>query len=526
MSTTDRLIKDIVRERHFHFRLFIEGIVVGIFAGGVIALFRYLLTASEIYRPMLYEVVANAFQTGNYFLPLAYGTFFLVAAWLLMKIVQNEPMCSGSGIPQLKGILMGKMSMKWASVLFFKLIGGVLAISAGLSLGREGPSVQMGACVGQGVSRSVIRTRYEERILMTAGAGAGLAAAFNAPLAGVIFGLEELQKSFSPMVLMASITAAVTATTVTQLIFGGEPVFHMGDLAVFPLSLYGLLIALGLFIGFLGRAFNKSLLFSLEAYERLKITGIYKPLLPLVMAAGLGFILPDILGGGSVLVDTLSANWCPLYFLCLLFLGKFIFTCLSFGSGVPGGIFLPMLVLGACGGSIFSNILVTYDILPTVYAGDIIVFGMAAYFAAVVKSPVTASVLIMEMTGSFQHLLALICVSMTAYLVADLTGGKPVYEELLNRSLIIKKRLGEAVSGRRVALELVISSGSRADKALLKELALPPQTTIVDIKRGLQRISPRDDIRLYAGDYIYLLANDTDISRLKKLMEKEKLPER
>lgn len=526
MSTTDRLIKDIVRERHFHFRLFIEGIVVGIFAGGTIALFRYLLTASEIYRPMIYDTVAKAAHNGDYLVPMAYGSFFLLAAWLLMKIVHNEPMCSGSGIPQLKGVLTGKMSMKWASVLLSKLAGGVLAIGAGLSLGREGPSVQMGACVGQGVSRSVIRTRYEERILMTAGAGAGLAAAFNAPLAGVIFGLEELQKSFSPVVLMASITAAVTATTVTQLIFGGEPVFHIGALEVFPLSLYGLLIALGLFVGLLGRAFNKSLLFSLESYDRLNIKGIYKPLVPLLMASALGFVLPDILGGGSVLVDSLSANWYPLYFLIILLLGKFVFTCISFGSGVPGGIFLPMLVLGACGGSVFSHVLVAYGVLSAVYAGDIIVFSMAAYFSAVVKSPVTASVLIMEMTGSFQHLLALICVSMTAYLVADLTGGKPIYDELLNRSLKLKKQMGEAVSGRRVALELVISSGSQADKSLLKDLALPSQTTIVDIKRGLQRISPRDDTRLYAGDYIYLLANDTDISGLKKLMEKENLPER
>lgn len=529
MATTERLIKDITRERRFHFRLFIEGIIVGVFAGCVIALFRYLLGASEILRPLIYNMVADSFVAGDYSLPLLYIVTFVIIGWLLMKIVQNEPMCTGSGIPQIKGILMGRMNMRWLSVLVSKLIGGVLAIGAGLSLGREGPSVQLGACVGQGVSRRFIRTRYEERILMTAGSGAGLAAAFNAPLAGVIFGLEELHKSFSPVLLMASITAAVTATTVTQVIFGAGPVFHIGDLAIFPLNMFGILILLGAFIGLLGRIFNPSLLFSMNTYDRLGLRGIKRPLLPLLLAAALGFILPDILGGGNRLVDALSHNWYPLYFLIILFVGKFLFTMVCFGSGVPGGIFLPMLVLGAAGGAVFGSVMASCGILPYLYVGDIIVFGMAAYFAAVVKSPITGSVLIMEMTGSFHHLLALICVSMTAYLVADLTGGKPVYEELLNRAIRLKEKahgIGASSSGRRIAMELVVSSGSVVDKALIKDIKWPEQTVVVDIKRGLQRINPMDDARLYAGDFVYLLTNDTDISILKEMIEKESTPKR
>ncbi|ORU01065.1 Chloride channel protein [Anaerovibrio sp. JC8] len=499
---------------------------MGVGAGGVIALFRYLLGLSDKWRPDVYKMVADSFRQGDYGIPVLYLAVFLIIAWLLMKIVHNEPMCTGSGIPQIKGILMGRMNMRWLSVLVSKLIGGVLAIGSGMSLGREGPSVQLGACVGQGVSRSVIRTRYEERILMTAGSGAGLAAAFNAPLAGVIFGFEEMSKSFSPVVLMASVTAAVTATTVSQVIFGAGPVFHIGDLEIFPLNMFGILIVLGIYIGLLGRIFNPSLLFSMNAYDRLGLSGIKRPLLPLLLAAGLGFVLPEILGGGNLLVDALSTNYYPLYFIILLFVGKFIFTMLCFGSGVPGGIFLPMLVLGAAGGAVFSSVLVSCDLLPYKYAGDLIVFGMAAYFAAVVKAPITGSVLIMEMTGSFNHLLALICVSMTAYLVADLTGGKPVYEELLSRALSVKDQRAAIASGRRVSLELVVSSGSVADKALIKEIKWPEQTVVVDIKRGLQRINPMEDARLYAGDFVYVLTNDTDISRLKDMLEKESTPRR
>ena len=414
-----------------------EGVGVGIAAGLSVGAFRYLLAVSGAFRQGLCEAVSIAAAQGRWLWPILYMSAFFIIAWLLAKIVAREPMCTGSGIPQVKGVLMGKMSMNWASVLVAKIAGGVLAIGAGMSLGREGPSVQLGACAGQGIghlSQSFHRG-LEARNLLVAGAGAGLAAAFNAPLAGVIFGLEELQRTFSAAALLVSITAAVTATAVTGLFFGSSPVFSLGYLLPMPLDMLGWLAGLGLFVGTLGRMFNPSLLWAQDFYERLGLKGMYKPLLPLLLAACLGFVLPEILGGGSHLVDALAVESYSLAFLCLLFAGKFLFTMLCFGSGVPGGIFLPMLVLGALGGAIFGNLLAGAGLFPAMYLPDMIVFGMAAYFAVVAKSPVTGSVLIMEMTGSFQHMLALLIVSLSAYAVSDLTGGRPVYVQLLGRML-------------------------------------------------------------------------------------------
>ena len=414
-----------------------EGVGVGIAAGLSVGAFRYLLAVSGAFRQGLCEAVSIAAAQGRWLWPILYMSAFFIIAWLLAKIVAREPMCTGSGIPQVKGVLMGKMSMNWASVLVAKIAGGVLAIGAGMSLGREGPSVQLGACAGQGIghlSQSFHRG-LEARNLLVAGAGAGLAAAFNAPLAGVIFGLEELQRTFSAAALLVSITAAVTATAVTGLFFGSSPVFSLGYLLPMPLDMLGWLAVLGLFVGALGRMFNPSLLWAQDFYERLGLKGMCKPLLPLLLAACLGFVLPEILGGGNRLVDALAVESYSLAFLCLLFAGKFLFTMLCFGSGVPGGIFLPMLVLGALGGAIFGHLLAAAGLFPAMYLPDMIVFGMAAYFAVVVKSPVTGSVLIMEMTGSFQHMLALLIVSLSAYAVSDLTGGRPVYGELLGRLL-------------------------------------------------------------------------------------------
>lgn len=432
---TDNLLELLVDKRRFSLRLLLEGLAVGLGAGISISVFRYLLAGSEILRPMIYHNLREALADGQWQWLALYILSFIIIAYLLKLIVAREPMCTGSGIPQIKGILQGDMSMDWFSVLWSKIIGGVLAIGAGMSLGREGPSVQIGACVGQGLSQTSRRTGFESRILMTAGAGAGLAAAFNAPLAGVIFGLEEMQKTISPALLLTGITASITAATVTEVVFGMSPVFSMGYLLPLPLNLFDVLVAAGVVIGLLGRLFNIALAYSLDTYSRLGLSGMKKPLVPLALAGILGFVLPEILGGGNLLVDSLVVTDYTIGFLCLLFVGKFLFTMICFGSGVPGGIFLPMLVLGAAGGAVLAKLLVLAGLLPAMYYADIIVFGMAAYFSSVVKSPVTGSILILEMTGSFQHMLALLVVSLTAYVISDLTGGRPVYDELLDRAL-------------------------------------------------------------------------------------------
>lgn len=432
---TDNLLEILVDKRRFSLRLLLEGLAVGLGAGISISVFRYLLAGSEILRPVIYHNLREALADGQWQWLALYILSFIIIAYLLKLIVAREPMCTGSGIPQIKGILQGDMSMRWFSVLWSKIIGGVLAIGVGMSLGREGPSVQIGACVGQGLSQTSRRTRFESRILMTAGAGAGLAAAFNAPLAGVIFGLEEMQKTISPALLLTGITASITAATVTEVVFGMSPVFSMGYLLPLPLNLFDVLVATGIVIGLLGRLFNIALAYSLNTYSRLGLSGMKKPLVPLALAGILGFVLPEILGGGNLLVDSLVVTDYTIGFLCLLFVGKFLFTMICFGSGVPGGIFLPMLVLGAAGGAVLAKLLVLAGLLPAMYYADIIVFGMAAYFSSVVKSPVTGSILILEMTGSFQHMLALLVVSLTAYVISDLTGGRPVYDELLDRAL-------------------------------------------------------------------------------------------
>ena len=426
-------------KRIFEARMLVEGIAVGIGAGLVVSIFRYLLDASAAFRDILYGqwMEETPLVTILWFLAL------LLAAFAIRWMMRACPVAAGSGIPQVKGLLRGKLDLPWGRVLPFKFIGAVLGIGAGLSLGRQGPSVQFGACVGQAVG--CLRGRpgsREERCLITAGAGAGLAAAFNAPLAGTVFCLEELSHRFSSMQILVGIIAAAAATAVSHVFFDEHPVFRFGELLpMVPLGIHYIhFIGLGVFCGFLGLVFNRGLLLSLDMYDRIHAKGLPKPLLPLLLAGLLGFVLPEILGGGDILVNQLLESNISLRFLLLLFAAKFLFTLLCFGSGTPGGIFLPMMALGAASGAIYAKAAVFFGWLDPSWELCCIVFGMAAYFSGAVKSPVSSSILIMEITGSFSNMLILLCVSLSACMVLDMARVRPVYNALLERQLREKKK--------------------------------------------------------------------------------------
>ncbi|WP_378956735.1 ClC family H(+)/Cl(-) exchange transporter [Pelosinus sp. sgz500959] len=501
----------------FRLKLFGEGILIGVFAGIIIVLFRYFIEQAEELRGGVY----NYLQTGHLSMTVLLFLGLLGVAYILNWIIRFEPMSAGSGIPQVKGIILSLMKMNWLKVLVSKFIGGIIAIGAGLSLGREGPSIQLGGTIGQGLSRLLGRTKMEERYLITSGASAGLSAAFNAPLAGVIFSLEELHKNFSPAVLMSAVAAALTADVITQQFFGVNPVFKFNGLPILPVRYYGFIILLGIAMGLLGIVFNRMLIKTLNIYEKQKVlTGVGKVILPLMVAGVIGFILPEILGGGNNLVDELASKHFSLTFLCVLLISKFLFTMLSYGSGVPGGIFLPMLVIGALAGSVFTHIAIPIGVLDSYYSTTIIVLSMAAYFSAVVKAPITGSILIMEMTGSFDHMLSLIVVSMISYLVADIFKMKPIYEELLERSLSRKGKVPvNMASKKRVIIELVICIGSKLDGKQIKNIDWPLQCLLVSIKRGDVEIVPKGDTRVIAGDYLFVMANADQGKQLRDLAE-------
>jgi CIC family chloride channel protein len=261
-----REMRDFLRAHELRRRQLPRSLLVGLIAGLVAVAFRSALTQADGIRDRLVAYV-HTHPVWAFPLPLVFGAVGAGAAVYLVR--RFAPETSGSGIPHVKAVLHGLKAMVWPRVLAVKFLGGVSGIGAGLALGREGPTIQMGAAAGQMVSGWFSCTPRERRTLIAAGSGAGLAAAFNAPLAGLVFVLEEVQRDFSPGVFTATLIASGVADVTARLLIGQLPVFHVRTEAIPPLSLLPFALLLGAVAGVFGVAFNRGLVRSLDLFEGL-----------------------------------------------------------------------------------------------------------------------------------------------------------------------------------------------------------------------------------------------------------------
>lgn len=419
------------RARRIPVMLITEGLCVGLIGGFIVLLYRVALTfAGNWLIKILSYIKGNPFRCAVWFLIL------MALAWIVGRLVKWEPMISGSGIPQVEGEVSGRLSQNWKRVLPAKFAGGFLCMLGGLSLGREGPSIQLGAMAGQGISRALGRGKREEKFLMTCGASAGLSAAFHAPLAGMMFAVEEIHKTFSIPILLPVMTASVTADYIASHILGLDPVFHFQITEYLPQNYYWLLILLGILVGVSGVFYNWGMLKAQELYRKipfLKETG--RLLIAFLTAGVLGLVMPSVLGSGSGLIVSLTKDEMVLGMVVLTLVVKFLFSAVSFGSGAPGGIFFPLLILGALLGAVFAMTGAEFFGLDPVYINNFVLLGMTGFFTAIVRAPLTGIILLFEMSGSISQMLSLSIVSVTAYIVATLMRSEPIYDSLLKRIL-------------------------------------------------------------------------------------------
>lgn len=498
-------IKDILLQRkNMKFRLIIQGIIIGLITGGVIVLNRLGINK-------LYSVFIKFYDWGNKGIVNAILVIIALAliGLLVGLMVKREGMISGSGIPQVKGRVINKLKMNWLRILIYKFLGGLLALSAGLSLGREGPSVQIGASIGEGVAEKTYKKMpVKKEFLITAGASAGLSAAFNSPLSGIIFALEEIHRNFSPLVLLPAMAATISADFISKNFLGMEPALNFSEMNAIPLKYYWILIILGVFTGILGVLFSKGIYLFQDIYSKLKkVPQEVKVMIPFVITAIVGLIAPMLLGGGHELILELTEGGQSILFLIIIYILKFLLLLVCFGSGVPGGIFLPMLLLGAIIGDVFGVLSIELLGVNSSFIINFIALGMAGYFVSVVKAPVTGIVLIMEMTGSFSHLLSLSVVVIISFITSELLRNEPIYEVLLERLL---KRVGvskEENDNKKAILEFVVEMESIVEGKFISEVDWPKDCLLVSIKRGDKEIIPRGSVKLISGDYIVVLVN-------------------
>ncbi|WP_133129286.1 H(+)/Cl(-) exchange transporter ClcA [Legionella yabuuchiae] len=357
-------------------------------------------------------------------------------SWALVKWVASE--ASGSGVQEIEGTLLHERPIFWRRLLPVKFIGGVLAISSKMVLGREGPTIQIGGNIGEMLGEWFSLPRKRRDSLIAAGAAAGLATAFNAPLAGVLFVLEEMRNEFNFSFVNFKMVAicCVMATIVLHLIIGPQPDIPMDVFSLPSLQSLWLFFLFGILVGFVGLFFNTFLMKVLYGLDQLKpwVKDLYVLVIGLLVGY-LAYMQPNFVGGGYVIIEKSLTLDPGLSMLLIIFIVRFIMTLLCYGTGVPGGIFAPMLALGTILGLAASHILQAISNDLTIHPGMFAVAGMGALFAAAVRAPVTGIILVVEMTQNYLLILPLMVTCLTSTTIVQLAKNAPIYTQLLHRTL-------------------------------------------------------------------------------------------
>jgi CIC family chloride channel protein len=405
----------------------------GAAAGVAGALFRLTLAEADKLRTAL-VLFSHGYPWVGWLLPVAGAAVCVAIARFLVRL---QPLAGGSGVQRVEAVMRGQATPAPASVIPVKFIGGALAIGAGLALGREGPTVQMGAVIGSGLGRLLKLPAEDIRPLQAATAGAGLAVAFTAPLGGAIFVFEEVARFFKLRLALATLVACGTAMAVAQPILGRAVEFQVAPLASPPAWTLVFYLGLGLLLGLLGVAYNRLVLGGMDLFGR--FTTVPVEVRAALVGATVGLLAwwdPAIVGGGDNINQRVLTGGLSLSTLAVLFAIRWLLGPLSYAVGTPGGLFAPLLTVGAIFGALYAGLLHAalpgLGLDPTAFA----IVGMAAFFVGVVRAPFTGIVLVVEMTATTTLLIPLLIGGFGAMLAASLLRGEPIYDTLRKRMLL------------------------------------------------------------------------------------------
>lgn len=407
-------------------KIILQAVMVGLISGLLVVFFKVSINK-------LFEFIQNfisQFDLSHKLLifPLITTLGGLISGVLVFKFA---PETKGSGIPFVKMVMARMGNITRVRTIVIKFLAGVAGIGTGLSLGREGPSVQLGAGAGALVGKIFKMKGTDQGKLIAAGAGSAIGATFNAPIAGTIFVLEELVNKFSASLLFPVLVATVTASSVARHFLGNNPSFTIPYIT-HDLSFEGIsvCIILGIVAGFLGVAFAKIIYKNNEFFEKMdKIPNWLKPAIAGFGIGVIGIFIPYVLGSGNLSVDLLLQHKLALSVVVLVFAVKFFVTPFCFGSGAAGGIFLPMLMLGSFLGYIVASIFNMFGFHVDVVVMAMI--GMGAFLASVARTPITAVVMVFEMTAGYTHILPIMLSAAIADLIAEKLNHRPIYASLI-----------------------------------------------------------------------------------------------
>lgn len=492
------------------------GCLTGIICGAVIALF------------LVCARVVCSFAFGVYALertPLAIVcTLILVLLCCLFVAVMQalNPSCKGSGIPLAEGCARGMLKVKWLRTAAMLIAGSLLAFLSGMALGSEGPSIGVGGLIGEGVGRVGKKPVQFRRYLITGGASAGLAVAFNAPLTGVAFALEETHRKFAPGILLAAFSAVVPAVMISQLIFwgfshvpylsglgikSGSAALHFLAQAEYKtiadlFKVCGVAAIGGIACAFLAAAFNCCIFLLGRLFGKIKSNTLR--LLPaFLLTAIFGLCLASVVGTGEATFEHVSIATTA-GMLILLLLMRFVMTVTASGSGATGGLFLPMIAIGGIFGTIIAKVAV-YCGMSEAFVPNVIMLTISAFYAASAGAPISAIVLSVELTMSFANLLPCAVAVGVACAVAAVLRTSPMYERMME-NLYEQTVTG----GNDVTVTGAIPAGSFIVGRRIRDVLWPHNSLVIELSREGTPIVPDGETVLNVGDTLTLRAEKVD----------------
>ena len=490
----------------------LKGILVGAIAGAVVSVFRMAIYAVLNLMPAVYS-----FLRDNPAWITAWVAAVIIIAFLVILIGRDDPDIQGNGVAELKGQLQGTLKLNWWSILWRKFTASTLVLGMGIPVGREGPSIQIGGVVGQGINRLFKGNKTQENILISSGAAAGLSAAFNAPMSGLVIILEEVHHRFSSILILTVFSASVTANFLAFHIFGSQPALALGRLAEFPLEDYLYLVLLGIFLALAGWFFQKVLFAVPKLYAKLPVPPYLLGFIPFLLVIPTGLYWEDMLGGGTSVITSIAPVRTATLTLLAILIFKFILFQIAYGSGIPAGMMIPMLTIGAVLGGLFGNFVLRGTGLEEEFMRNYVIFAMGGFFTAISKAPLTAIVLITEITGSITQMMPIAVVCLTAYIFSDILGLEPIDEiTLYNKT----NRYPTVFEGKLIYTDFFVEPNSYMDGMLMSELIFPYNAKCTRIKRHANEFLPHRDTVLFSGDEVQIACDQGFLLQVKKYIDK------
>ncbi|MDE7329869.1 MAG: chloride channel protein [Clostridia bacterium] len=509
--------------------LFCMSVLTGLFAGVVITFYNVLMNIGENTSEELYTLLLE----NPAFIPLLF-VGLAAGAVVIGTLVRFVPMIRGSGIPQIEGAARGEVRFKWYVTMCSMFAASLACVFMGYPAGAEGPSLEMGGCCGAASATILRRHMMVKRLQIASGASAGLAVAFNAPITGVVFAMEEAFRSFSPQVFICAtvsvLTALVTRNAIRPAIGYGvsfaftEFVFHDFDALSYVYLAVGALVTSLVGVGFYYLVFAMKKVFKKITFFK----GAGKYMIPFVLAGAFGLITLYSLGGGHAFIDALATEGGKtsinisvfglglIASLVIIVIIRLITAVMSMSCGVPCGVFIPMLAIGAGCGAV-TSVLFQQAGMPAELSDYFIIICMSAFFTCVVKAPVTGIVMVFELTGSFVNFLPALLGVAIGYAVGFLFKTDAIYEKNL-QGFIADERIREKFEKVRVTLE--IRGNARIDGKAIRQVIWPVNGLVVSRigTDGVQSV-PDGETVLSAGESIVFECETDDEKELMQYLE-------